>query len=121
MLLKVVMSPLEPSVAFVEQYVRLVQGECGGGGERRLTTYLSHFADTDATELTKLLDMKGVKRSEHAAYLELYRDQAASLAPPAVTSVAAAAVASSLPGSPAHSGSDGSRIAKLEKMIKNRL
>lgn len=37
MLLKVVMSPLEPSVAFVEQYVRLVQGECGGGGERRLT------------------------------------------------------------------------------------
>ena len=119
MLLKVVMSPLEPSVAFVEQYVRLVQGECGGGGERRPN--LSHFADTDATELTKLLDMKGVKRSEHAAYLELYRDQAASLAPPAVTSVAAAAVASSLPGSPAHSGSDGSRIAKLEKMIKNRL
>ena len=35
MLLKVVMSPLEPSVAFVEQYVRLVQGECGGGGEER--------------------------------------------------------------------------------------
>ena len=77
--------------------------------------------DPEAAELTKLLDMKGVKRSEHAAYLELYRDQAASLAPPAVTSVAAAAVPSSLPGSPAHSGSDGSRIAKLEKMIKNRL
>ena len=89
-----------------------------GRGEK---AYLSHFTDTDATELTKLLDMKGVKRSEHAAYLELYRDQAASLAPPAVTSVAAAAVPSSLPGSPAHSGSDGSRIAKLEKMIKNRL
>ena len=34
MLLKVVMSPLEPSVAFVEQYVRLVQGECGGAGRR---------------------------------------------------------------------------------------
>ena len=91
------------------------------GEGRRDRPDLSHFADTDATELTKLLDMKGVKRSEHAAYLELYRDQAASLAPPAVTSVAAAAVASSLPGSPAHSGSDGSRIAKLEKMIKNRL
>ena len=91
----------------------------GRGGEGRPD--LSHFTDTDATELTKLLDMKGVKRSEHAAYLELYRDQAASLAPPAVTSVAAAAVPSSLPGSPAHSGSDGSRIAKLEKMIKNRL
>ena len=91
------------------------------GEGRRDRPDLSHFADTDATELTKLLDMKGVKRSEHAAYLELYRDQAASLAPPAVTSAAAAAVASSLPGSPAHSGSDGSRIAKLEKMIKNRL
>ena len=37
MLLKVVMSPLEPSVAFVEQYVRLVQGERVGGGERGLT------------------------------------------------------------------------------------
>lgn len=28
MILKVVMSPLEPARAFVEQYVRLVQGKC---------------------------------------------------------------------------------------------
>ena len=27
MLLKVVMSPLDPSIVFVEQYVRLVQGK----------------------------------------------------------------------------------------------
>ena len=110
MLLKVVMSPLEPSVAFVEQYVRLVQGECGGGGERRPN--LSHFADTDATELTKLLDMKGVRRSEQAVFLDQFRDNAPTQqGSPRYQ-----------PGSPAMAAlTEESRVKKLEKLIKKRL
>ena len=105
MLLKVVMSPLEPSVGFVEQYIRLVQ-------------------DTDTSELAKLLEMKGVKRSEHSPYLELYREQHTKMSP--VESSSGAGAGSPVTLSPAHHSSghhtpDHSKIAKLEKLIKNRL
>ena len=64
--------------------------------------------------------MKGVKRSDQATYLEVYRDQHSSAAP--VSAPVTRVVSSSVPGSPAHSNSsDQSKIAKLEKLIKNRL
>jgi len=55
MVLKVVMSPLDPTEAFVEQYLRLVQ-------------------DPDGSELSKLLDMKGIKRSEQSQIIELFKE-----------------------------------------------
>jgi len=98
MILKVVMSPLEPAKAFVEQYVRLVQ-------------------DTDPAELGKLLEMKGVRRSEQTPYLELYRENQAESG-----SESTSAGVGSVPGSPVHGAQpEQSRIAKLEKLIKNRL
>ena len=78
--------------------------------------------------MSKLLDMKGVKRSDQMQFLDQYKEQYSKLQSEmggghgghGVASVMASSVAS-LPGSPAHSGGDQSRIAKLEKMIKNRL
>jgi len=102
MILKVVMSPLEPARAFVEQYVRLVQ-------------------DTDSAELSKLLDMKGVKRSDHSLFLELYRDSQADGGGGGGHGGAVHG-GGSVPGSPLHGAQqEQSRIAKLEKLIKNRL
>jgi len=101
MILKVVMSPLEPARAFVEQYVRLVQ-------------------DTDGAELSKLLEMKGVKRSDQTSYLELYRESQAESGGGGC--VGAVQGGGSVHGSPAHGAQqEQSRIAKLEKLIKNRL
>ena len=72
MVLKVVMSPLDPSEAFVEQYLRLVQGNRGGSQN---LNYLHHFLDPDGSELSKLLDMKGIKRSEQSQIIELFKEQ----------------------------------------------
>jgi len=100
MILKVVMSPLEPARAFVEQYVRLVQ-------------------DTDGAELSKLLEMKGVKRSDQSMYLELYRESQHDVGGGSAGFVQGVG---SLHGSPVHGAQqEQSRIAKLEKLIKNRL
>ena len=86
------------------------------------------YVDTDSTELSKLLDMKGVKRSDQAQFVDLYKEQHSKLQSEmggggghGVASVMASSGVASLPGSPVHSGGDQSRIAKLEKMIKNRL
>ena len=71
--------------------------------------------------------MKGVKRSDQAQFVDLYKEQHSKLQSEmgggvhGVASVMASSGVASLPGSPAHSGGDQSRIAKLEKMIKNRL
>ena len=73
---------------------------------------LSHFADTDATELTKLLDMKGVRRSEQAVFLDQFRDNVPTQqGSPRYQ-----------PGSPAMAAlTEESRVKKLEKLIKKRL
>ena len=122
MLLKVVMSSLEPASAFVEQYVRFVQGEthcfvC-------MVYNRLPFTESDSTELSKLLDMKGVKKSDQGTFIELYREQVKTMElsdSNNTGSLGSDSVASPLHSSPAYSGADGSRIAKLEKMIKNRL
>lgn len=55
MILKVVMTPLEPNKSFVEQYRKLLP-EC------------------QLTEFHKVLDMKGVKRQEQTALVELVKN-----------------------------------------------
>lgn len=96
MILKVVMSPSEPAPAFVEQYIRLVQ-------------------DPDMTELGKLLEMKGLRRSEQSIFLDLFRDNH-------VAEDGRGTEDSHLPNSPVHAGiGEQSRIRKLEKLIKKRL
>ncbi|KAK6623010.1 hypothetical protein RUM43_008862 [Polyplax serrata] len=85
MILKVVMSPIEPEGAFVDQVARLLP-------------------DTDQAEFQKLLEMKGIKRNEQYALLELRKDKAAGIA------------ANSL-ATPDH---EASRIKKLEKLINRK-
>ena len=124
MLLKVVMSSLEPATAFVEQYVRFVQGEVNIYTCTTLLIKLSYFIESDATELSKLLDMKGVKKSDQGSFMDLYREQIQTMEvsePNNPGSLSSDVVASPLHSSQTYSGTDGSRIAKLEKMIKNRL
>ena len=42
--------------------------------------YRAHFVDPDGSELSKLLDMKGIKRSEQSQIIELFRDHQRSAA-----------------------------------------
>ena len=102
MILKVVMSPMEPPRAFVVQYMRLVQ-------------------NTEGAELSILLDMKGVKTSEHSMYLELYRDSQADGGVGGGHDGGEQGGDSVL-GSPLHGAQqEQSRIAKLEKVKKVRV
>ena len=86
---------------------------------------VSFFTESESTELSKLLDMKGVKKSDQGTFIELYREQVKSMevsdAANNPGSLGSDIVGSPMHSSPAYSGTDGSRIAKLEKMIKNRL
>lgn len=76
-------------------------------------------ADTDGAELSKLLEMKGVKRSDQSTYLELYRESQHDVGGGVGL---AQGGGGSVQGSPVHgTQQEQSRIAKLEKLIKNRL
>ncbi|KAK3083798.1 hypothetical protein FSP39_003324, partial [Pinctada imbricata] len=101
MILKVVMSPNEPPQGFVDSYIRLL-------------------SDSDINEFQKVLEMKGLRRSEQSNILEIYR--------------ARIPVSMALGGHSdmSHSGNvsqsslstpepESSRIRKLEKLIKKRL
>uniref|UniRef100_A0A8C4E3B7 Vacuolar protein sorting-associated protein 53 homolog n=1 Tax=Dicentrarchus labrax TaxID=13489 RepID=A0A8C4E3B7_DICLA len=95
MILKVVMAPHEPPVVFVDNYIKLL-------------------ADGNPETFQKILDMKGLKRSEQSSMLELFRQRLPT--PP-----------SGADGGPSLSFStptpeqESSRIRKLEKLIKKRL
>ncbi|XP_034025269.1 LOW QUALITY PROTEIN: vacuolar protein sorting-associated protein 53 homolog [Thalassophryne amazonica] len=95
MILKVVMAPHEPAVVFVDNYIKLL-------------------ADGNPETFQKILDMKGLKRSEQSSMLDLFRQRLP--APP-----------SGADGGPSLSFSaptpeqESSRIRKLEKLIKKRL
>uniref|UniRef100_A0A8C6S8W6 Vacuolar protein sorting-associated protein 53 homolog n=1 Tax=Neogobius melanostomus TaxID=47308 RepID=A0A8C6S8W6_9GOBI len=95
MILKVVMAPHEPPVVFVDNYIKLL-------------------ADGNPETFQKILDMKGLKRSEHSSMLELFRQRLPT--PP-----------SGADGGPSLSFStptpeqESSRIRRLEKLIKKRL
>nr|XP_021522953.1 vacuolar protein sorting-associated protein 53 homolog isoform X1 [Aotus nancymaae] len=95
MILKVVMAPHEPLVVFVDNYIKLL-------------------TDCNTETFQKILDMKGLKRSEQSSMLELLRQRLP--APPS-----GAESASSLSLMAPTPEQESSRIRKLEKLIKKRL
>uniref|UniRef100_A0A8C5H8D2 Vacuolar protein sorting-associated protein 53 homolog n=1 Tax=Gouania willdenowi TaxID=441366 RepID=A0A8C5H8D2_GOUWI len=94
MILKVVMAPHEPPVVFVDNYIKLL-------------------ADGNPETFQKILDMKGLKRSEQSSMLELFRQRLPT--PPS------GADGPSLSFSTPTPEQESSRIRKLEKLIKKRL
>lgn len=105
MILKVVMDASEMSPKFVAHYTRLLP-------------------DSDMVEFQKILDMKGVRRSDQQQLTDLYRTHQSSdddkSADPTLQST------TSLIGNDNHAGHhspehESSRIKKLEKLIKRRL
>ncbi|XP_047403018.1 vacuolar protein sorting-associated protein 53 homolog isoform X1 [Sciurus carolinensis] len=95
MILKVVMAPHEPLVVFVDNYIKLL-------------------TDCNTETFQKILDMKGLKRSEQSNMLELLRQRLPT--PPS-----GAEGSSSLSLMAPTPEQESSRIRKLEKLIKKRL
>ncbi|CAL1570352.1 unnamed protein product [Knipowitschia caucasica] len=95
MILKVVMAPHEPPVVFVDNYIKLL-------------------ADGNPETFQKILDMKGLKRSEQSSMLELFRQRLPT--PPS-----GADTGPSLSFSAPTPEQESSRIRRLEKLIKKRL
>ncbi|KAL4223807.1 Vacuolar protein sorting-associated protein 53 [Mactra antiquata] len=99
MILKVMMSPHEPAMAFIDNYIRLLN-------------------DSDLGEFQKILEMKGIKRSEISSLVEMYRARIpVSMAIGRQSSLEMAGHA----GIPSTPEPESSRIRKLEKLIKKRL
>lgn len=103
MILKVVMDASDTNAKYLSQYSRLLP-------------------DSDSSEFQKILDMKGVRRTDQQQLIDLYRAQLASQKDgnEASTSSVVPSVTAhgGLPTSPDH---ESSRIKKLEKLIKRRL
>ncbi|XP_054857331.1 vacuolar protein sorting-associated protein 53 homolog [Eublepharis macularius] len=95
MILKVVMAPHEPPVVFVDNYIKLL-------------------ADCSPDTFQKILDMKGLKRSEQSSMLDLFR-QRLPAPPSGVENAASISLTAPTPEQ------ESSRIRKLEKLIKKRL
>ncbi|XP_029467279.1 vacuolar protein sorting-associated protein 53 homolog isoform X2 [Rhinatrema bivittatum] len=95
MILKVVMAPHEPSVVFVDNYIKLL-------------------ADCSTDTFQKILDMKGLKRSEQSGMLELFR-QRLPAPPSGLENTSSISLPTPTPEQ------ESSRIRKLEKLIKKRL
>ncbi|KAL1482992.1 hypothetical protein MTO96_033433 [Rhipicephalus appendiculatus] len=87
MLLKMVLAPHEPAESFVEHYTK-------------------QLPESDAQEFQKVLDMKGLKRSEQNVLTEVFPAQLLS------------ALAIVTTTTPEH---ESSRIRRFEKLIKKRL
>ncbi|KAF3847798.1 hypothetical protein F7725_020826 [Dissostichus mawsoni] len=94
MILKVVMAPHEPPVVFVDNYIKLL-------------------ADGNPETFQKILDMKGLKRSEQSSMLELFRQRLPT--PPSGADSGPSLFSAPTPEQ------ESSRIRKLEKLIKKRL
>ncbi|XP_077509398.1 vacuolar protein sorting 53 isoform X2 [Amblyomma americanum] len=106
MLLKMVLAPHEPAESFVEHYTKLLP-------------------ESDAQEFQKVLDMKGLKRSEQNVLTEVFRTRiptaASTSTAPSEGGTAAqllSALAIVTTTSPEH---ESSRIRRFEKLIKKRL
>lgn len=89
MILKVVMSPHNPQTSFVESYIKLLN-------------------DGDVSNFQKILDMKGMRRSEQHSMLEIFRTQM-------VSNTAGAEITQEIT-----TATDSSRIKRLEKLIKKQ-
>ncbi|XP_058416136.1 vacuolar protein sorting-associated protein 53 homolog isoform X2 [Diceros bicornis minor] len=92
---QVVMAPHEPLVVFVDNYIKLL-------------------TDCNTETFQKILDMKGLKRSEQSNMLELFRQRLPT--PP--SGPEGSSSLSLLAPTPEQ---ESSRIRKLEKLIKKRL
>lgn len=102
MILKVVMDASDTNAKYVAQYMRLLP-------------------DSDPTEFQKILDMKGIRRSDQQLPTDLYRaQQQIGLSGREDGQPHPATLPSNSNGalSPDH---ESSRIKKLEKLIKRRL
>ncbi|RLV97064.1 hypothetical protein DV515_00012111 [Chloebia gouldiae] len=95
MILKVVMAPHEPPVVFVDNYIKLL-------------------ADCSTDTFQKILDMKGLKRSEQSSMLDLFRLRLPA-PPPGGDGSGSLSLSAPTPEQ------ESSRIRKLEKLIKKRL
>ncbi|XP_016284776.1 vacuolar protein sorting-associated protein 53 homolog [Monodelphis domestica] len=95
MILKVVMAPHEPLVVFVDNLIKLL-------------------TDCNTETFQKILDMKGLKRSEQSSMLELFR-QRLPTPPSASEGTGSTSLTAPTPEQ------ESSRIRKLEKLIKKRL
>ncbi|KAK2558267.1 Vacuolar protein sorting-associated protein 53-like protein [Acropora cervicornis] len=92
-MIRVVMSPHDPVVGFIDNYIKLME-------------------DTETSNFQKLLDMKGLKRSEQHNMLELFRSRHAF---PGAGSVSGDTAQVQML---AATEQESSRIKKLERLIK---
>ncbi|XP_067145474.1 vacuolar protein sorting-associated protein 53 homolog isoform X2 [Centruroides vittatus] len=100
MILKVVMAPYEIAQGFVDNYIKLLP-------------------ESDCAEFQKVLDMKGLKRSEQNTMTEIFRTRLPiGVATGSTADAAAGNSISATNSSPEH---ESSRIKRLEKLIKKRL
>ncbi|XP_039177172.1 vacuolar protein sorting-associated protein 53 homolog isoform X2 [Crotalus tigris] len=95
MILKVVMAPHEPAVVFVDNYIKLL-------------------SDCTTDTFQKILEMKGLKRSEQSSMLDLFRQRLPAL-PSGAETGGCISLTTPTPEQ------ESSRIRKLEKLIKKRL
>ncbi|XP_070591512.1 vacuolar protein sorting-associated protein 53 homolog isoform X1 [Erythrolamprus reginae] len=95
MILKVVMAPHEPPVIFVDNYIKLL-------------------SDCTIDTFQKILEMKGLKRSEQSSMLDLFRQRLPTL-PSGPETGSCVSLTAPTPEQ------ESSRIRKLEKLIKKRL
>lgn len=97
MILKVVMAPHEPAQGFVENYIKLLP-------------------ESDITEFQKVLDMKGLKRSEQNVMTEIFRSHQPTASNPGhVQETGVPSQSTTTGSSPEH---ESSRIRRLEKLIR---
>nr|SVE79980.1 EOG090X024P [Daphnia magna] len=102
MILKVVMDASDTNAKYVAHYMRLLP-------------------ESDPSEFQKILDMKGVRRSEQQILVEIYRSQQTSQGNKEDSSGFSSVATSNTQGLPLSPDHESSRIKKLEKLIKRRL
>ncbi|XP_074640960.1 vacuolar protein sorting-associated protein 53 homolog [Tubulanus polymorphus] len=100
MILKVVMSPSDPPQSFVDNFLKLL-------------------ADRDISDFQKVLDMKGLKRSEQNMMIEIFRTRIPQMPPSGNNENTNHQL--QLKSNETSVEQESSRIKKLEKLIKKRL
>lgn len=102
MILKVVMDASDTNSKYVAHYTRLLP-------------------DSDPSEFQKILDMKGIRRSDQQLLVDLYRVQQSTQGDQEDHAAYSAASSNNTQGMPLSPDHESSRIKKLEKLIKRRL
>lgn len=102
MILKVVMDASDTNAKYVAHYTRLLP-------------------DSDPSEFQKILDMKGVRRSDQQLLVDLFRAHQTSQGDQEENTPYSTVSTSNAQGMPLSPDHESSRIKKLEKLIKRRL